>query len=62
MAASPKAKLEFEYEELVDLIVALRARAEVLAIRSPEFAGSYSRLADKIMQAGRDMLGDYAYA
>jgi hypothetical protein len=57
----PTTRIELNYEELIDVIVALRYRADHLMMRSPEFAATYTRLADRVTAAGRDMLGEYAY-
>ena len=56
MARQQAVSISFTYVELVDLIVALRTRAEFLAYRSPEFALAYSRLAERVTDAGGDML------
>lgn len=61
MAVKPTVRIELEYIELVDVIVALRTRQEFLSIRSPELAAPYAALADKFLAVGRDMLGEYAY-
>jgi hypothetical protein len=56
MARQQKVTIELEYTEIIDGIVALRTRSEVLAYRSPEFARAYTELADRFVALVGDML------
>jgi hypothetical protein len=56
MAGQRKVTLEFTYEELLDLIVALRSRAEQLAPLRTDYSGAYARLAERLTSEGRIML------
>jgi len=56
MAKEQTVSISFSYTELIDLIVALRSRAEQLAPIRNDYSSAYARLAERLTAEGRSML------